>query len=190
MGAIHKQVKEAALGGGFVLTIGGDHSIATGTISAMKEVHPDLKVIWIDAHADIIDPTSSDYPNYHGMPVSHLMRIITKDDIKGFDWLNDKNKLGTNEIVYFGIRDIDKDEKVTLKKHGIKCFTPDHIIKHGGIANCLEKALKFFEKDGELCPIHISFDIDGCDPSLAPGTGTKSRGGIDYREIHYILRRL
>lgn len=115
--------------------MGGDHSIATASISALKEVYPDLKVIWIDAHGDIIIPSKSDYHNYHGMPVAHVMNLIPKEDIKGFDWL--KTYIKPEELVFFGVRDIDNDEKITLKENKIKCFTPDHIEKNGGIGNCL-----------------------------------------------------
>ena len=138
--------------------MGGDHSIATASISgnllfvrinqitlliliqvylffyfylALKEVYPDLKVIWIDAHGDIIIPSKSDYHNYHGMPVAHVMNLIPKEDIKGFDWL--KTYIKPEELVFFGVRDIDNDEKITLKENKIKCFTPDHIEKNGGI---------------------------------------------------------
>jgi arginase len=97
---------------------------------ALKEVHPDLKVIWIDAHGDIIIPSKSDYHNYHGMPVSHVMNLIPKEDISGFDWM--KTYIKTDELVFFGVRDIDNDEKLTLKENKIKCFTPDHIHKNGG----------------------------------------------------------
>lgn len=128
---LHKEVLAAASKGGFVLTVGGDHSIATGSISALKSVYPRLKVIWIDAHADIIQPSMSQYPNYHGMPVSHLMGWISQDYVPGFDWLANQPYLRPEDIVYIGIRDIDPDEHINLKKHNIKCFTPEHIDKIG-----------------------------------------------------------
>lgn len=122
------------------------------------------------------------------MPVSHVMNLIPKEDINGFDWM--KTYIKTDELVFFGVRDIDNDEKLTLKENKIKCFTPDHIHKNGGIGNCLAKAIKFLDPENKGYPIHVSFDIDGCDPSLAPGTGTKGKGGLDYRETMYMMRTL
>lgn len=87
----------------------------------------------------------SNYKCYHGMPVSHMMGLISKEYIPGFDWL--KPCLTNKDIVYIGIRDIDSDEVVTLKKHNIKCFTMDHITKLG-IGNVMEKALKFLNPEG------------------------------------------
>jgi arginase len=115
------------------------------------------------------------------------MGIMKKDIIKGFDWL-DVPVLDTKDIVYIGIRDIDKDEHITLLKHNIKCFTMDHVSKFG-IGRVVEEALKYLNPNKENNPIHISLDIDGIDPSLASGTGTRSNGGLNYREIHYIVRR-
>ena len=127
------------------------------------------------------------YRNYHGMPVSHLMGWIQQDFIKGFEWL--KPCLKKEDIVYIGIRDIDDDEHINLKKNNIKCFTPEHIEKFG-IGQVLQKAIDYLDPNKENVPIHVSLDIDGVDPSLAPGTGTKSNGGLNYREIHYIMRSL
>jgi len=168
----------------FCLTLGGDHGLATGSISGLKSIYPDLKVIWVDAHADCNVPEDSPSGNYHGMPVAHLLGWIPEGTVPGFDWF--KPCLSKDDIVYIGLRDLDKGEKANLKKHGIKCFTMDDVLRYG-IAGVMERTLEFFRKDKQH-PIHISFDIDAVDPSIAFGTGTKSRGGLLYREAHYIIR--
>lgn len=188
MGAVcHKLntvVSKIANSGSFTLTLGGDHGIASGSISAMKKVYPDLKIIWIDAHADANTPETSPSGNYHGMPVAHLLGWF--DGVPGFEWF--RPCITKDDIVLIGLRDLDKEERVNLKKHNIKCFTMHDVLKLG-INNVVSEAIKYLNKDGEH-PIHISFDIDGVDPSIAYGTGTKSRGGILYREAHYIVREI
>lgn len=77
-----------------------------------------------------------------------------------------------------------------MKAKGIKCFTPEHILKRGGIGNVMERAIKFLDPNNEGHPIFVSCDIDGLDPSIAPGTGTKAHGGLNYEEAHYIFRYL
>jgi arginase len=182
---IHEKTKKIAESKNFCLTLGGDHGIATGTISGLKSVHPDLKVIWVDAHADCNIPEDSPSGNYHGMPVAHLLGWITEGTVPGFDWF--KPCLKKEDIVYIGLRDLDKGERVNLKRHGIKCFTMDEVMRYG-IGGVMERTIEYFNKDGKDYPIHISFDIDSVDPSVAYGTGTKAKGGLLYREAHYIIR--
>jgi arginase len=106
------------------LTVGGDHSIASGTIHGLLDKYSDLKVIWVDAHGDIIDAGKSEYQGYHGMPLSHLIGV-NDNKIPGFDWFT--RRLNPRNVVHIGMRDIDNDEWDTLSKFKIKCFTPDHI---------------------------------------------------------------
>lgn len=182
---IHETTKKIAESKHFCLTLGGDHGIATGTISGLKSVYPQLKIIWVDAHADINMPEDSPSGNYHGMPVAHLLGWMEEGSVPGFDWF--KPCLKTEDIVYIGLRDLDKGERVNLKKHGIKCFTMDDVLRYG-IGGVMEQTFQYFNKDNIDHPIHISFDIDSCDPSFAYGTGTKAKGGLLYREAHYIVR--
>lgn len=182
---LHQTVKNIAEQKQFCLTLGGDHGIATGSISGMKAVHPDLKIIWVDAHADCNVPEDSPSGNYHGMPVAHLLGWIPEKSVPGFDWFTPCLK--PEDIVYIGLRDVDPAEKKNLRKHKIKCFSMHEVLKYG-IGGVMDKAIEYLFKDGKSHPLHISFDIDGVDPSIAYGTGTKARGGLLYREAHYIIR--
>jgi len=181
----HEQTKQ----GRFMLNLGGDHGLASGTITGVLKTYPNLKVIWVDAHGDCNTPEISPSGNYHGMPVAHVLGWITKGDVKSFDWLD--IHLKPENIVYLGLRDVDKAEKELLKKHNIKYYTPYDIDHCGGIKNVMDEALKYLHADKEdNNPIHVSWDVDGCDPSFIYGTGTKARAGLSERESHYILQRI
>jgi arginase len=173
--------------GQFCLTLGGDHGLGSGSISGLKAAYPDLKIIWVDAHADCNTPETSPSGNYHGMPAAHLLGWMEEKTVPGFDWF--KPCLTNKDLVFIGLRDLDAGEKKNLKKHNIKCFTMHDVLKHG-IGSIIDQAIKYLFQDGKEHPIHISFDIDGVDPSVAYGTGTKARGGLLYREAHYIMREV
>ena len=184
---LHNTTSEIAELGQFCITLGGDHGCASGSISGLKKVYKDLKVIWVDAHSDCNIPETSPSGNYHGMPVAHLLGWIPDGSVPGFDWF--KSCLKNEDIVIIGLRDVDEGEKVLLKKHGIKCFSMHDVVKYG-ISGVMEKTFEYFKKDGVDHPIHISYDVDGIDPTVAYGTGTKARGGLLYREAHYIVREV
>ena len=184
---LHSYVRKMAEAGQFSLILGGDHGIATGSISALKSVYPDLKIIWIDAHADCNLPEESPSGNYHGMPVAHLFGWIEQNTVPGFDWF--KPCLKKEDFVFIGLRSIDKEERANLKKHGIKYYTMHEVTKYG-IGTVLNEAVEYLSKDGKNSPIHISFDIDAIDPVFAYGTGTRARGGLSYREALYIVREV
>lgn len=182
--ALHKVAKKAAMEGNFFLNLGGDHGIATGSISGMLAAHPDLRVIWIDAHGDINTPESSPSGNYHGMPVAHLTGIFS--NVKGFEWMT--KYLPKDRIVFIGLRDIDEAEKQIIRNNKIKYFTM-HEIDRYGIGAVMEATLKYLDPENKNHPIHISYDVDGVDAMEIKQTGTRARGGLTYREAHYILRR-
>lgn len=182
---LHTITKKISESKQFCLTLGGDHGIATGSISGLKATYPDLKIIWVDAHADCNLPEDSSSGNYHGMPVAHLLGWIPEKSVPGFDWL--KSCVKVEDIVFIGLRDIDQGERKNLKKYGIKCFTMHEVIKYG-IGEVMKQSIDYLFKDGKQHPLHISFDVDGIDPAVAYGTGTKCRGGLQYREAHYIIR--
>jgi arginase len=182
---LNSYVRKIAEAGQFSLILGGDHGIATGSVSGLKAVYPDLKILWIDAHADCNLPEDSPSGNYHGMPVAHLFGWIPENTIPGFDWF--KPCLKKEDFVFIGLRSIDEGERKNLKKHGIKLYTMHEVTKYG-IGAVLKEAIEYLSKDGKNSPIHISFDIDGIDPSAAYGTGTRARGGLSYREALYIVR--
>lgn len=132
--ALSQQVYEHAKEGRFVLTLGGDHSIAVGTISgtakAIRErLGRELAVIWVDAHADINTPETSDSGNIHGMPVAFLTGLATEERKDIFGWLKDEHRISTQKLVYIGLRDVDKGEKKILRENNIKAFSMHDIDK-------------------------------------------------------------
>lgn len=131
---LSQQVYEHAKHGRYVLTLGGDHSIAIGTISgtakAIRErLGREMAVIWVDAHADINTPETSDSGNIHGMPAAFLTRLAeeTRQDV--FGWLEDDQKISTKKLVYIGLRDVDRGEKKILREQGIRAFSMHDVDK-------------------------------------------------------------
>ncbi|EMF12554.1 arginase [Sphaerulina musiva SO2202] len=184
---LSSQVYEHAREGRFVLTLGGDHSIAIGTVSgtakAIRErLGRDMAVIWVDAHADINTPETSDSGNIHGMPVAFLTGLATDEADKPFGWIADDQKISTAKLVYIGLRDVDRGEKKILRDHNIKAFSMHDIDRHG-IGKVMDMALGWIGRD---TPIHLSFDVDALDPMWAPSTGTPVRGGLTLREGDFI----
>ena len=169
----------------FVLTLGGDHGLASGSITGMLRAHPDLRVVWIDAHGDCNIPETSPSLNYHGMPMAHCLGWIEHGSMRGFDWLLPLMK--PENLCYIGLRDLDIGEIALLKKHNIKVYTPYDIELNGGIGPVMKQVKEYLRLDEENAPVHISWDIDGCDPIFAEGTGTRARCGLSVRESHFIL---
>ncbi len=136
---LSKQVYDHAKHGRLVLTLGGDHSIAIGTIAgtsrAIKErLGREMAVIWVDAHADINTPETSESGNIHGMPVAFLTGLAKEEKADMFGWLGEEQALSLKKLVYIGLRDIDKGEKKILREHGIKAFSMHDIDKYGSLA--------------------------------------------------------
>lgn len=175
------QVSSVMSEGKFPLILGGDHSIAIGTIFGVLQHKKNLGVIWFDAHGDINTAETSPSGNIHGMPVAVLLGI---GDKKLTDIGGGSKYLKKENIVYIGSRDLDREERKAMKEQGIKVFTM-HEIDDMGIKKVMEEAIKIAgdNTDG----IHVSFDMDALDPSIAPGTGTKVPGGMNYREAHYAM---
>ncbi|KAG2412189.1 arginase [Aspergillus terreus] len=181
------QVYDHAKEGKFVLTLGGDHSIAIGTISGSakatrERLGRELGVIWVDAHADINVPEMSPSGNIHGMPMAFLTRLAREEKKDIFGWLQDEHLVNVNKLVYIGLRDVDRGEKQLLREHGIKAFSM-HDVDRYGIGRVVEMALAHIGND---TPIHLSFDVDALDPLWAPSTGTPVRGGLTLREGDFI----
>ncbi|CAF1139342.1 unnamed protein product [Adineta steineri] len=185
---VYEHIKEGRL----ALQIGGDHSMAIGTISGVargikERFQQDIKVIWVDAHADINTPETTESGNIHGMPVSFLMGLV-KGKFEGLDWI--EPCLKPQNLVYIGLRDVDKLEKQILKENNIKSFSM-HEIDRYGIGQVMDMTIEHLSKgDRGESPIHVSFDIDALDPSVAGSTGTPVRGGLTFREGHYLLEAL
>ncbi|GBE81712.1 Ureohydrolase [Sparassis latifolia] len=182
--AVSEVVGAHAKNGQLPLTLGGDHSLAMGTISGTLEQYPDACVIWVDAHADINTAETTDSGNIHGMPVSFLLGIGPK--VSEFSWV--KPLLKPSRLVYIGLRDVDAGEKRILKENGIRAFSMHEVDKYG-IGRVVDMALDHVNPKRVL-PIHLSFDVDALDPSVAPSTGTPVRGGLTFREGHYICEAI
>lgn len=128
--------------------MGGDHSIGSATISASHRFHPNLRLIWVDAHPDAIDyrlrqntPLSD---NYHGMPLSHVTGMATFPPFAEWSWLTAFPYLSPKNVVLIAIRDIDDDEYITLAKHGVRCYTMDHVDKFG-IGEVMRQSIEYLD---------------------------------------------
>jgi len=187
VGAVTKDicdyVYERVKGGEMCVNLGGDHSIATGTIAAALKARPDICIVWVDAHADINTPDTTDSGNLHGMPVAFLAKIV--GEVEGFEWLKNVPTLRPDQIAYIGLRDVDEGEKKLLKDLGITHFWA-HDVARRGITAVMDEIVAFTANR----PIHISFDIDALDPNYAPATGTPVRDGITLDDGTHICERL
>ena len=195
LGKLHHQVANIVQkqSEDMLLTIGGDHSIGAATVTGAKRVHPDLRVVWVDAHPDctnsqLRNPTKMHYENYHGMPLSHITGMAQIPKLPYWSWLTELPQLDPKNVVLIAIRDIDKDEYHTLKHFGVKCFTMDHIDKYG-IGDVMTQTINYLDPKNQH-PFHLSFDVDGIDPSVVGQTGTLFRYGLSARESVHIVRRL
>ncbi|KAB1275216.1 Arginase-1 [Camelus dromedarius] len=166
--------------------------LAIGSISGHARVHPDLCVIWVDAHTDVNTPLTTTTGNLHGQPVSFLLKELkgkmTKEipDVPGFSWVTPC--VSAKDIVYIGLRDVDPAEHYILKTLGIKYFSMTEVDKLG-IGKVMEEALSYL-LGRKKRPIHLSFDVDGLDPSFTPATGTPVQGGLSYREGLYLTEEI
>lgn len=177
-------VSEELQNGRFPLVLGGDHSIAIGTISGVLQHKKKLGVIWFDAHGDSNTVETSPTGNIHGMPAAVSLGIGHErlTAVGGKDV-----KLCPENFVMIGIRDLDQGEKLLLKELGIAVYTM-HEIDMLGMAKVMEEALAIVTRgtDG----VHVSFDMDVMDPLHAPGVGTPVVGGLTYRESHLAMELL
>ncbi|HCY1521952.1 TPA: arginase [Staphylococcus aureus] len=165
------------------LVLGGDHSIAVGSVSAISKHYNNLGVIWYDAHGDLNIPEESPSGNIHGMP----LRILTGEGPKELLELN-SNVIKPENIVLIGMRDLDKGERQFIKDHNIKTFTMSDIDKLG-IKEVIENTIEYL-KSRNVDGVHLSLDVDALDPLETPGTGTRVLGGLSYRESHFALELL
>ena len=167
------------------LVIGGDHSIAMGTVSGLstylKARGEKLGLIWFDAHGDMNLPDSSPTGNIHGMPLAHLIGY-GDPDLAGI--LEASPAIDHDKVVLIGIRDIDKVERQFIRESGVAAFTMRDIDQLG-MPEVARRALEIVNKD--TAGFHVSFDLDGCDPDVIPGTGTTVPGGVSFREAHLLL---
>ena len=170
--------------GEFPLILGGDHSIALGSISGVARIHKPLGVIWLDAHPDFNTGETSPSGNIHGMILAALAGLGASQLTGVGGW---SPKLDPAHIVIVGARDIDVDERNALRKHSIHVFTMSDIDRNG-ISDVMRQANAIAGQNDN--PIHLSLDMDALDPREAPGVGTPVRGGLSYREAHLAMEMI
>lgn len=170
--------------GRFPLVLGGDHSIAMGTLAGIAKHYKNIGVIWYDAHADLNTPETSPSGNIHGMPLAASMGLghSALTYIGGYH-----GKVKPEHIVLIGARDIDEGEKQLIAERNIKMYTAED-VKRLGIEVVIAETLRYLS---ERCDgIHLSFDVDGIDPQEFPGVGTPVADGISYKESLQAVRLL
>lgn len=175
--------------GVFPIALGGDHSVSMGSVAGVAHVGaPEREfgrtgLLWIDAHADLNTPATSPSGNIHGMPVAHLLGAGDPmlRDIWGGGAI-----IRPEDVVFIGLRSVDPDERAFIREHGVRVYTMKEIDRRG-IATVAEEALSYL---AHVPRLHVSFDADALDPSLAPGVGTPVPGGLSYREAHLLMELL
>ena len=182
---LHDSIVKTLDAGALPLVLGGDHSLAAGSVAASaawvrRTAGLPIGLVWVDAHGDINTPETTTSGNVHGMPLAALLG-------------NEPNELASigfspsvlpGQTVLVGIRNLDEQEKAQIRRAGVHVFTMKDIDRDG-IASVAERALAL-ASDG-TGGVHVSFDMDVCDPAIAPGVGTPVKGGLDYREAHMVM---
>jgi arginase len=176
------EVAETLAEGHTPLVVGGDHSVAIGSVSGSAR-ETDLGAIWFDAHTDLNTPATSPSGNVHGMPLAALLGIGAFD---GVDWANAPG-LQADNLALVGLRSVDDAEAELLDDTDISVFTVSDIDQRG-ITAVTNDALAT-ATDG-VDDLHVSLDLDWLDPTEAPGVGTPVRGGVSYREAHAAMERV
>ncbi len=167
------RVEDAIRLGGFPIVLGGDHSIAIGTLEGVYRARrqpPGL--IWVDAHGDINTPLTSPSGNVHGMPVSIAL---------------EEHHIAVERTVLIGLRDVDAGERRRIAELGVRAFSMSEIDRLG-MVRVMDEAIALVSTGPGS--VHVSFDMDGIDPREAPGTGTAVPGGLTYREAHLAMEML
>lgn len=182
---LYQQTYSALEEGAVPVVLGGDHSLAAGSVGASADhaaAHgQEIGLLWVDAHGDMNTPASTTSGNVHGMPLAALLgpepaelsRIGARSP-----------KVRADKTVLIGIRNLDVLEKERILDARVHVFTMKDIDRDG-IAKIMERALAIASSD--TAGIHVSFDVDVCDPAIAPGVGTPVRGGLNYREAHMVM---
>jgi arginase len=164
------------------LVFGGDHSIAMGTLAGLKQAFGDGGVLWVDAHGDLNRPETSPTGNVHGMPLAAALGACGFS-LEGFSpppWVD------PSRVALVGIRALDPGEKRLVQEQGLRVLTVADIDRRG-MAEVMREAIEVVRGPGF---VHLSLDLDVCDPEIAPGVGTPIRGGLSYREAHLAMELL
>lgn len=181
-------VEQSLESGRFPLCIGGDHTIALGSVAGVSgfcsKNHKTPGLLWIDAHADMNVESTTPSGNIHGMPLSAILGYGHPELV---DLYNEKSKVRPENCVIIGARSIDPGERELIERTGITVYTMSDIDRRG-IAEIMDEIVS------NLCNtvqhLHVSFDLDSVDPAVAMGVGTPVPGGLDYREAHLIMETI
>jgi arginase len=178
-------VEHAAGAGKMPIVLGGDHSIAVGTVAGMskhlRKRKKRLGLLWVDAHPDMNTPQTSPSGNVHGMPLACIIGAGPRKLTHLFDYAP---MVEPNNVALVGIRDVDALERPHVRNSGVRAFTMRDIDERGMRA-VMQEALEIVLAGAE--GFHVSFDMDSVDPEYAPGVGTPVRGGLNYREAHLAM---
>jgi arginase len=177
---IATKVVEESNAGARPLVLGGDHSVALGTLGGLASAHGVGGVLWIDAHADINTPETSPSGNVHGMPLAAALGLAGPE-FESDAW--PLPALDPRRVVLLGLRHADSGERKLLHDAGVRVFTMSEIDRIGA-ERAVREALDRVAGPGF---VHVSLDMDALDPEVAPGVGTPVRGGLTYREAHLAL---
>jgi arginase len=177
---IAAKVVEESRAGALPLVLGGDHSVAMGTLGGLASVHGAGGVVWIDAHADINTPETSPSGNVHGMPLAAALGLAG-EAFASEAW--PLPALDPRRVALLGLRQADAGERKLLREAGVRVFTMSEIDRIG-VERAIREALDRVAGTGF---VHVSLDMDALDPEVAPGVGTPVRGGLTYREAHLAL---
>ena len=185
--AVFEQSSQILGSGRLPLMLGGDHSLAIGSIAAVaahcRRSGRDLRVLWLDAHTDFNTSTITPSGHIHGMPVACLCGIGPEPLVR---LGGSRPALSPAQVRQIGIRSVDQDEKRLVKEHGLDIYDMRY-IDEVGMRQTMEQALAGL---GPRTHLHVSFDVDILDPGIAPGTGTPIPGGVNYREAQLIMEMI
>jgi arginase len=185
---LRAKVQEALAVGETPVVLGGDHSIAIGSISAQAMHHrakgQPVGLVWVDAHADMNTPDTSPSGNIHGMPLAVCLGMGEPSLVA---IAGDRPALDARHVSIVGARDLDRSERDVVKRSGVRVFTMSEIDERG-MAVCMEEALE--RATTGTAGVHLSFDLDAVDPGVAPGVGTPVAGGLTYREAHLACEKV
>jgi arginase len=174
--------------GAIPIVLGGDHSLAAGSVAAaaswLRKDKKTLGLIWVDAHGDMNTPETSHSGNVHGMP---LAALLGREPAELARIGGDEPAVRADNTVLVGIRNLDEIEKRLVKESKVHVFTMKDIDRLG-ITQVMERALTIACRG--TAGVHVSFDMDVCDPAIAPGVGTAVKGGLDYREAHVVMEMI
>ena len=179
------RVSKALDEGRLPVVLGGDHSLAMGSIAGVarhfREKKRKVGLLWFDAHGDMNTPESTNSGNVHGMPLAHVLGMgdPALSGIGGFS-----PKVQASNTCLIGVRDLDDREKRLIADSGVKVYTMKDIDRHGA-SHVIDEAIQIASRD--TAGIHVSYDVDSIDPGVAIGVGTPKKGGLTYREAHLCL---